>query len=278
MAKTFEDIYKYDDFKHFLDMFFIAQKKKSGLSIRNFAQRAGFGSHSSIIHYISGKRQVTKNSLLKLIKGLGLTGKEAKYFKTLVQYNQSVSKDERELLATTLKALREKSNFFEMHQLQLRYFKKWYNPVIRELVVYSNWKDDYKKLASMIIPPISEEEAKDSVTLLLNLDLIRSDGEKYCLTNTVLLPGNIPSFIYKDARNDMMERAKDASHFFSSKERYILNYTYSISEESEAKIREVLQNLEDELEAIMISDKEESYSKVAQLNIQNFPLTKKYRG
>jgi uncharacterized protein (TIGR02147 family) len=80
----------YDDFKIYLNDFYEDQKKRfPHFSYRYFGGKAGLKSPSHFMEIIRGKRKLTSKMLDSFIKGLGLTESDARYFTTLVNFNQS---------------------------------------------------------------------------------------------------------------------------------------------------------------------------------------------
>jgi uncharacterized protein (TIGR02147 family) len=57
------------------------------------------------------------------------------------------------------------------------YYEKWYNPVVRELAVVVDWKEDYQKLSRCVNPPIKASEARESIVLLLNLGFLKKNSD-----------------------------------------------------------------------------------------------------
>ena len=64
-------------------------------------------------------------------------------------------------------------------QNQKEYFTSWHHSVIRELLSLIDFVDDYKTLASYLYPPIRAVEAKRSIKLLRELELIQEDENGY---------------------------------------------------------------------------------------------------
>ena len=99
-------IFEYDNYRFFLRDFFKEQKRlKAAFSHRFFARRAGFSSSSFCAHVIEGKRNLTADSLRRMLKGLGLSGRPATYFESLVHYNQARTAEDRDESTRALERL-----------------------------------------------------------------------------------------------------------------------------------------------------------------------------
>ncbi len=273
-------IFEYDNYRSFLRDFFDEQKHiRTSLSKRYFAKRAGFSSHSQISHLIAGRRNITKNTMDQFLSILGLEGKAAEYFVTLVSFNQAKSIQEKEECYKTLNLIRQKIKYYKLDKKQYKYFEKWYYPVVREIAVYYNWEDDYRKLARSVDPAISVEEAKDAVKTLVELNMITKNGDgRYVQVDNVLYPGDVPSFSYKKARRDMIMQSIDAVERLTPDERYFFNCTLSLSEESFQRLNELIRNFEKEFESIFITEDNTQIKKVHQFNLQFFPVSKDLDG
>ena len=131
-----ERIYEYDNYRSFLKDYFTEQKRcRNCFSYRFFAQRAGFASSSFCAHVIDGKRNLTSDSLRKMIRGLKLNGKAASYFEALVSFNQAKTVEDREHWFRVLERLRKSTLFYKVNHKQYAYYDEWYYPVVRELAV-----------------------------------------------------------------------------------------------------------------------------------------------
>ena len=103
-----DKLFDYDNYRILLKDYFEEQRElKSFFSHRYFAQRAGFGSHSFCAYIMDGKRNLSHTSIPKMVKGLGLKGKKAEYFTTLVNYNQSRNEKDRDVYYKALQRLRK---------------------------------------------------------------------------------------------------------------------------------------------------------------------------
>jgi uncharacterized protein (TIGR02147 family) len=168
-----EKIFAYDNYRFFLRDFFREQKRMRAIfSHRFLAQRAGFSSSSFCAHVIEGKRNLTSNSLQKMMKGLGLAGKAAAYFEALVRFNQAKTVDDREHQFRVLERLRRSTEFYRINQRQFAYYDEWYFPIVRELAVYGKWAGDFALLAKMVRPPITPERAQRAVEMLIEIGLL----------------------------------------------------------------------------------------------------------
>lgn len=279
MTDTANKVFEYDNYRVFLKDFFDEQKKiRTYLSKRYFAKRAGFSSHSQISHLIAGRRNITRKSMQQFLMILGLEGKSAEYFESLVSFNQAKTIIDKEIYFKKLQLIRQKIKYYKLNKSQYKYFEKWYYPVIREIAVYYDWGEDYKKLARSAEPAISVDEAKDAIKTLVGLDMIRKNNSGYEQVDNVLYPGDVPSFSYKKARRDMILRSIDAADNLPPKERYFFNCTLSLGEDNYNQLMELIKSFEKDFESIFTTENNKNIKKVHQFNLQFFPVSKDING
>jgi uncharacterized protein (TIGR02147 family) len=194
-----EMIFEYDDYRIFLKDFFNAKKReKPSFSQRYFAKKVGFNAHNFCTLVIQGKRNLSIDSIQKIISGLGLKGKSGTYFENLVYLNQAKTLDEKEHYFQRAKKIGKKTKFYQLHKDQFFFYEKWYYPVVRELVTLAEWNEDYSVLAKSVRPPISPSEAKEAVELLLNTGMVEKDkNDIYALSNEFVTSEQVPEFIKK---------------------------------------------------------------------------------
>ena len=269
-----ERIYEFDDYRRFLKTFFDSRKKtQEKFSHRYFAQKAGFQTSSFCAHVMKGNRNLTEKSLPKMVRGLGLTGQQAQYFETLVRYNQSKTIADREHFLSQLNSLRRNTHFFKVNKSQYAYYDQWYYPVIRELAVYSNWNHDYKKLASLVRPKITEKQAKEAVQTLLEIQLLipRENGT-FAQHNEALTAEKIPATIIKETRKELILKSLDAAEQLEKTERNISGVTIAISKETYKEIEQEIDDLRKKILKLAVNDP--IVDKVYQCNFQLFHYLK----
>lgn len=275
-----EKVFEYDNYRFYLRDFFREQKRlKDIFSHRFFARRAGFASSSFCAHVIDGKRNLTAESLRKIVKGLGLAGKSAAYFEALVYYNQSRTVEDREHYFRQLERLRRSTQFYRVHEKQFAYYDEWYYPVIRELAVYADWRGDYARLGRLVRPPVPPEKARAAVETLLEIGLlVRTADGRYRQSAETVTAESVPSAITRKTRKEFILKAIDAMETLPVDKRHIAGATVAMSAEAYRQVQQKLDEVrKDILEAAM---DEQAVDGVYQFNFQAFPLSGEigYRG
>ena len=272
-------IFEFDNYRQFLREYFAEQKKlKSFFSNRYFARKAGFTSPSFLSHVIEGKRNLTLESLEKLLAGMELTGRWAAYLKTLVRFNQTKTAKERLLVFSEMTRLRRR---FSAHQLDIShyaYFTAWYFPDLRELAVPADWKGNYKVLASMLRPPISAEKAKKAVETLLELGLLEQQPDgTLSQASQAVLADDVPKSVRRQFRMEMLMRGMEALEKAEPDSRgtlrsqHISGATVAMSEKSFQDLSAMMDEFRKKVLEIAVED--EKVERIYQFSFLAFPLS-----
>lgn len=269
-----EKIFEYDNYRFFLKDYFNEQKRiKDSFSHRSFAQKAGFASSSFFSHVIEGKRGLTDSSMEKMLKGVSLRGRRATYFKTLVQYNQAETVEEREEIYRKLVRIRKGSELFSVNEKQWSYYDEWYYPVIREVAVLKEWDGDFKKLGELVTPVITPEKARKAVELLVEIGMLTQTSTGYKLTHNTVSAKNVPAVVTRKMRRDFIHLAEEAMENLPLEERHISGVTVTLTENQFRIVEERLNELRQYILSDTFGDTN-GEGKVYQINLQAFPLSK----
>lgn len=205
------NIFEYLNFKEFLKDYRDEQRKKDpGFSNPYISVRLGEKNSKSLFNNIvSGRRTVTPLLIDKLLELLELEGNEAKYFRALVSYNQTVSPAEKTYHFDQIVSLNHTPNKL-ISEEEYEYFSEWHHSVIREILDMESFSGDYKYLAAKLIPPITVAQAKKSVALLKKLGLVtKTKNGNLKSTEKVLIAGKkIQTAIIEQYQIQALERAK----------------------------------------------------------------------
>jgi uncharacterized protein (TIGR02147 family) len=263
----------YDDFRQFLRDYYRDQKKRfPHFSYRYFCRKAGLKSPTHFIEIMDGRRKLTSKMLDSFIKGLGLTESDARYFATLVNFNQSSNITERQQLLMQMQELKRKVRQAVVSTGFHGYYSKWYNIVIRELACLINWHNDYGLLAREIVPPISKSEARESVKFLIDAGFLRKDGERYVETEPAITSGSeVRSYGIRSYNRFMAECAQKAIDGFPTAERDIQSLTIGISMDGFRLIKQEMQEFLSRV--VRIVDDDKIADRVYNVNVHLFPMS-----
>jgi uncharacterized protein (TIGR02147 family) len=275
MASEKPNIFQYNNYREYLQAALTYLKRHDPtFSQRAFAAKAGFKAHSFCAYLIRGKRNLSDDSAGNLCAALGLDPRETKFFKSLVEYTQAGSTDQRDRLFHELNQIRGNTKFYKLRKNQYTYLDKWYYPVLREVVSMNTWGGDYAVLGRMLDPPINEAKARKAVHTLESQGLIRKDKSgKWVQTDTTIRAEDIPQHLVKKARNTYIRMALDASENLGPQSRNISCATVALSAGNYRKVSQMLDTVHAEIVRLAAEDK--SADRVFQLNLQLFPLSRR---
>lgn len=274
MNKTIEELFKYDDYREFLKDFFSEQKRlQKVFSYRYFAAKSGFSSASFLVFILKGERNLSFKSIQKILQGLSLKGKSAKYFESLVLYNQTNSSEDKEKLFIKLNKLKKNSIYGKISKRQYSLYDKWYYQVIREVATIHEWNNNYKILAKLVRPSITEKEAKQALETLVSINLLKEKDGKFYQTKEAISAEGIPSFVIKKTRTELINRAAEAAELMSPNERFITGTTLSVGKDAYSEITEIINDAREKIAKVAMHENMHDIDKVYQFNIQLFPLS-----
>ena len=267
-------VFEFIDYRKFLSYYYEERKRNSRFfSYRFFAKKVGINSPSFLKHVIDGKRNLTRPAIEKFCSALELSPKEAVYFRHLVSFNQAKTASEKQEHYAALRSLAGGIKESVLNADQYDYFANWHVPVVRELICLYNFKDDYKKIAAAVEPPILPSEARKAVEQLLRLKLVeRKPDRAYREANTAITAdGAVTSLAVRSFTKTMLDHSKNALDRISKNERHISGLTMGISPAAYAVLAEEIDAFKDRVKAIVSRDCVSS--RVYQMNISLFPVS-----
>ena len=271
------NLFEYQNYRDYLRAYYLEQKaEKKSFSYRSFSKKAGIQAPSFLYYVIEGKRNLTKNSLLKISQAIGHTREEADYFENLVFFNQSGTIHEKTLYYSRIVEVRKPFDVQTIPLDRYEYYCKWYHSVIREVVTFFHFKDNFAQLGNALIPSITAKQARESITILEKLGFIERDQEGfYHQTANVIGVHPIPSdsFIIEKFQMEMLQVALQAYHSVPIYDRMSSSTTFSVSEETFKLFKMKAREFRKELAEIARLDSSQDY--VYQLTMNLFPVSRR---
>ena len=273
------NVFDYTDYRRYLSDYYLFQKKNnSAFSYRYFAKKAGFSSSGLYKELVDGKRGLSRSLIVKFSEALKHSKKEAEYFENMVYFNEAINVKERVVYFKKMMSYSE-SRAYKILADQYEYFSKWYYAVIRELLSYVPFKDDYKSLAKMVNPPIREEQAKKAIQVLEKHKFIEKDNNGFYVRTAPVITTGYPN---NDSRVDllniinfqksMLEIAAEAYDRHPFKDMDMSTLTLSISEDTFKIIKDEITNFRKKL--LSIAENDNKPDRIYQLCYNLFPLTR----
>jgi uncharacterized protein (TIGR02147 family) len=238
------DVFKYLDYRDYLlEVFGILKKSQKGFSYRSFAKQACIPSPNYFFRVLKGARNLTDTYCQNICSAFFLKPDETLYFKALVDFNNEKKPEKKEEFLRRLLMLRHRRGEFRLQDKKLKFFAKWYYPIIRELVIVLEFGDDYNLLARNCIPRITAVQAKNAVRYLLANGFIRKDeSEKYIQTDPVITTGaEVNSVFLRTYHRSTLRQCADALDSVKLADRDISSLTMSVSRKTFRDIKTEIQ-------------------------------------
>lgn len=270
-------IYDYSDYRMFLKDYFDEMKQELPFfSLRYFSLKAGVNSSSFYSHIIGGRRNLTKNTLVKTAKALELSIPEVNYFENLCFFNQAKTAEAKNHFFTQLTRIRSSSHS-KMENKQYEYFSTWYHCVIRELICYLDCGKDYEKIASYLNPKVPVSNVQKSVELLMNLGFLSVKDGVFSQTEPNVISDNDAEFKkhrIKEFQFEMLRLAKESISEEPSYRQISSSSTYTINAQNFQEFVALIREMKKQM--TLISESVKSPEDVYSLTINLFPLTNSF--
>jgi uncharacterized protein (TIGR02147 family) len=268
-------VYRFLDAREFLKQAYLNEKRGNpAFSQRYIAQAVKATSSSFFRQVLSGKSRLTRARVLLLARLFRLSRAETAYFEDLVAYSEAGTEAEKRLALEKLKAADPGGRHALLEASQAEYFAKWHYAAVRELLTLHAFHEDYEALAGLLDPPITPDEAREAVRLLLRLRLIaKKPGGGYRPTDRVVFSGaRISPEQVRPALLGHLDLARRALEVYPAVQRPYSYATLSVSEKSFREIAEKFQAFRREVLDIVAHD--EDVDRLYQMNFQLFPVSR----
>ena len=268
------DVLQYTNYRVYLrDYYEFKKKTVPAFSLRFFAEKAGLSSHAHLKLTIDGKRNITKNTVVKLIHGLGLDGQRAAYFESLVFFNQAQTDADKQVYYAQLLKASPRSKLHKMDAAQFRIFREWHHSAILEMVALKDFRPipDWisKRLGGLITPA----QVTESLKLLVELGLLVKTANGYRQRDPLITTDDeVQDLMVKMYHLQMLKLSADMLSALPGSQRDVSALTFSIKREDFPNLKKHLQLMRKEL--LDFSAKAGEAEDVVQINIQLYPLTR----
>jgi uncharacterized protein (TIGR02147 family) len=269
-------VFDFLDYRAFLRAYYEAAKqRRGGYSFRTFAKRAGLKSPNFFKLVMDGQRNLGTDSISRFAEALDLVNEEQKFFADLVAFAQAEDNAEKNRVFERIAASRRFRNARRIDSMVHEYLSHWYHPVIRELVVRSDFDRDPRWIAGTLRPEITTRQAAQSLALLLELGLVvenRETGGLELNSPTLTTEHEVSSIGAANFHRQMMERAGASIDTVPAALRDLAALTVCISPKVASEVKRRIHQFREALTELC--DAETEGKIVYQLNVQWFPLTR----
>lgn len=271
-------IFDYLDFRAFIKDLAAFLKSEGGFRLEDFAKKAGLKSPGFLKMVVDGARRMTPETTRGFAKAFGLSGKERLFFLELVAYGQSEDPDEKKKSHERLMKLTPRSATYASDKKYDHYFSRPHHVTIREMVTLPDFVEDDWWIAKRCFPKISPDEARKSLTLLLELGLLkRGPGDKLEQAGEFIktedaVRESVAIYHYHEAA---LDRARQALGSFPQEERSYYALTLPLTKELFQDIEKEFYEFRDRMVAKVEAAAPKGFTDVYQIGFHMFPVTKK---
>jgi len=147
--------------------------------------------------------------------------------------------------------------------------------VIRELINFYRFKDDFRLLAQMVNPPIKVQEAREAVEELESIGIIKKNRQGYYeQTDRAVTTGDeVQSYLVVNFQCSMIDLEKRALEKVPAGEREISGLTLTLSQQSFQKVKSEIRETRKRIAEI--AREEEKPDTVYRCHFQMFPVSKR---
>lgn len=270
------NIFNYNNFREYLRDYYDYQSQRDKTFTKAFICRElGLPNTRNFFNDILRGKYISPVKLPLLVKLLKLQKEEAQYFRVLVNFNQAADPDEKELLLDQLISLNRIPKEILSPKVYA-YYKEWYNSAVRAVINTFDFKDNYKQLSQKVIPAITPKQARESIALLKELNLIaKNDQGFFKPTNKVITTGSFAKDdIIKQYQGKVIEIAREAVLRNNTQSQRMLTKVLSFSDDAYKQIEKKIEKFNEEITSIVHKD-EKAADRVYHLDVLFFPILNK---
>ncbi|MCF0222307.1 MAG: TIGR02147 family protein [Fibrobacter sp.] len=267
-------ISQYQDYRLYIQDYYIEKKHKSSFTWRDFAKEAGFSSSGYLKLVCDGKTRLTAEGAQKTAQAMKLGEFENHYFLLMVEYGNAKTFEKRKRAFEEMIALGNAQKVNVLGGDFYTYFGTWKNPVIRELApVMPHAKPS--EIADQCLMEISAAQVVEVLDFLTKRGLLVKDKDGlYHQTDKTVSTG--PMDVVPEAVRSMHRQMGDfamrALEELPLSERSFSGLTMGIAQKDYEKILDEIVDFRRRVAAVVEESDETEI--VYRLNLQFFPLTK----
>lgn len=267
-------VYAYSDFRAYLSDWYEAEKVRRGKFTKADVSRAlGLPNTRNYFSAVLGGKELSETFLERLVALLALPRDEAKYFRTLVRFQQAATPEEREETLERLVAL-NRSPRRVLEPDRMEYFKHWWHGAIRALLDTGEFGDEPERIAKALVPSVTPGQARESLDLLAKLGLIarRGRGPWKPTDQAVSTPDNLRDELVVGLQMEQIDLVRKSLLRRKAPRRMVATNIVSVSADGFRHLLERMEKTRSELRSIVHKDSLPA-ERVCQVVLALVPLT-----
>jgi plasmid maintenance system antidote protein VapI/DNA-binding transcriptional regulator YhcF (GntR family) len=249
-----------ETFKNYLQQEYLRRlSRNTSYSLRAYAQFLGIN-HATLSTLLSGKRKITKSTVVNLSKVLGLGPEEVKAF----------------LGDNSETATVEEKAFYLLQNDVFSLISEWYFDAILEMSLFPKVNLEASSIATLLDIPMLQ--ATLALETLERVGLLKkNENGRYVITHknsTNILDRDLTTIAQRNYQKAVLEKSIESLESIDRKKRDHTSTTMAINSTDLPKAKELIQKFRHDLNAYLQRD-EEGLDEIYQLTVSFFPLTNK---
>jgi uncharacterized protein (TIGR02147 family) len=268
------DLFDYHDYRLFLRDWFDHARENQSLSIRDIAEKCEL-STGYLPMILSGQRNLSEKSLLKLQNVLKMNQEQLAYFKSLMDLSDSVTQSERLKSFEDIKKSRSYRKKSPKEVEIFKYLSSWLNVAIRELAFRRDFESDPEWIQKRLVQKVSTRDISEATQFLISHGFLVKNqhgqfmpGEKHldCFTGVYRL--SLGEF-----HKQMFGLAAQSIDLTPRDQRNLLGHTFLIPENQIESVKMILDETLAKLQKLGSEFREPG--PVYHVILSTFPVAKK---
>ena len=252
-------ITEYQDYRKYMLEYFDWRKRSSAFSWREFSKLAGFASPSYLKLVCDGKSSLSRVGVPLVAAAMDLNEFEQEYFKFMVEFTNAKDDDKKKDAFLKMKGLANEQRARVLDADAFDYYESAVNSVVRELAPLMPGALP-GEIAKKIKHTFTAQQVRDSLKLLVKLDLLKALGENvYEQTDKIITgSGEALKLALRSMNGQMIDLAREAIEKIAPGERNISGVTIGVDEATVIRLSEEVDHFRKRVIAIA-KCKEETY-------------------
>lgn len=265
-------MYDYENPRQYLlDALSARQAEDKNFSVRRWAQIMGLKSHSLLVMILQGKRKLRVQHVDFLAKGLGLTTVEEGFLKTLIQYDNAQTMEEKQLLSTFLNEMHPGENFEQKEIAEFKVVSNWVYMAIMAMTDLKDFRGTEEEIAERLKGRVSLTQVRAAIVRLMDLKLLEwnDQGNLEPTCNRLRTKDDVRDEGARQYIKQVSELAIKAVDEQELEDREFQSFTMAVSREKIPLAKEMIRRFRAQLSKAVSGNGDYVY----QTNIQFFQLT-----
>lgn len=265
-------LYQFKNYRQYLQAFLEDQKgTQPSFNLSKFAKKIGLGSGHHLSLIISGERNLTVKSCLGAARAMHLNLRETRFFETLMHYNHTDNDLDKSYYEQCLNELRSGRKEDRSKDFSSGIFSEWFHPAALLCIEGVGDEKALKRLEDRLNLPA--EAGKTLIEKFVNLDVLVKPNKTYKMIADYVVyedPTGMKK-VHREYTEMQLARSKKALQDQYDTTAKFFSHTFSIEAD---QLPFVTGMIDDFLQVLTEHSNKQKNERLAQINIQFFPIEK----